>query len=76
MQHHFGGNVAFPATMSTLKAYSDGFVAATAKVPPYQQNDVEPGLWLVDSNASHYITNVLRDFHVCLPISLFGCKVS
>jgi hypothetical protein len=30
----FGGNVAFPATMSTLIADSDGFVAATAKVPP------------------------------------------
>jgi hypothetical protein len=64
----FGGYVAFPANISTSIPDSDGFMAANVKVPPYL-HDVEPGLWLDDSGASHHMTNVLRDFHAYRPIS-------
>jgi hypothetical protein len=64
----FGGYVAFPANVSTSIPDSDGILAATVKVPPYM-HDVEPGLWLVDSGASHHMTSVLRDFQAYRPIS-------
>ena len=69
----FGGYVAFPANMSTSIHDSDGLLAATVKVPPYTL-DVELGLWLVDSGASHDMTNVLRDFQACRPISMVCVK--
>ena len=69
----FGGYVAFPANMSASIPDSDGFLAATVKVPPYL-HDVEPGLWLVDSGASHHMTSVLRDFQAYRPISPIWVK--
>jgi hypothetical protein len=63
-----GGYVAFPANLSTSIPNSDVFLATIVKASPYM-HDVEPGLWLVDSGASHHMTSLLKNFQAYRPIS-------